>query len=501
MRMDELLYRLANSDIKHDLWLPEGFDPSDGAEITRLVSDSRKAEAGTLFACVRGDHSDGHDFAEKAFSGGTAMLLCERRLDLPVPQIISTEIRRNMGRVASILYGEPSKKMKMIAVTGTNGKTTSVFMTRSILEDSGIKTGLLGTIYYDDGENSAEAEHTTPEGADLQLWLARMAKNGCSACVMETSSHAVEQGRIDGILFDRAGFTNLTVDHLDYHKDMERYYSAKKTLFKDYLADDGIASVNVDDSYGKRLYDELAERALAYGIKNRDSDFFAEIGSVSAEGIAISISAPKPWGSFEARLPMLGEYNVLNALQALSLSKSLGIDKECALEGLQSMKQVPGRLERYLIEGSGACVIDFAHSPDSLEKVLSTLKRVCKGKLIVVFGAGGDRDKTKRPIMGEIAGRVADSMIITSDNPRSEDPYRIISEIEAGAALHTTERKVVCDRKAAIIEGLEMSAPGDILLIAGRGHESHQILKDGPIPFLDRDAVLEWCARKGKEVG
>ena len=500
MKVSELLAKLEKTDLNYKLFLPNKLTSESDPEITQLVSDSRKALPGSIFACVKGDHTDGHDYAEKAFKLGTSALLCERKLDLQVPQIISKDIRRNMGAVASILYDEPIKKLTMIALTGTNGKTTSTFMIKSILEHSGIKTGLLGTIYYDDGDSFTEAEHTTPEGSDLQYWLSRMVKNGCAACVMETSSHAIFQGRIDGVLFDRSGFTNLSVDHLDFHKDMESYFSAKKMLFEKYMRNNWSAAVNIDDSYGLRLFNELGNKAISYGTKDKSSKFFAEIKGTSIEGMDVEILTPDSKIPIAARLPLLGEYNILNALQALSICWSLGVRDKVAIEGLLEMKQVPGRLERYLISGSGTCVIDFAHSPDSLEKVLTTLRSVCKGKLFTVFGAGGDRDKTKRPIMGAIAARLSDDIIITSDNPRSEDPDVIISEIEVGAKEHTTKYKCISDRKSAIFEGLEKIGPEDILLIAGKGPEPYQILKDGPIPFLDKNVMFEWCKENGKEV-
>ena len=500
MKIRELLAKLEKSDLKYRLWLPENRSPENDPEISQLVSDSRKVIPGSIFACVRGDHSDGHDYAEKAFTSGASALLCERKLDLQVPQIISEDIRRNMGIVASVLYDEPVKKLTMIALTGTNGKTTSTFMTKSILDHAGIKTGLLGTIYYDDGDQFVDAEHTTPEGSDLQYWLSRMVNNGCSACVMETSSHAIVQGRIEGVSFDRAGFTNLTVDHLDFHKDMESYFTAKKTLFEKYMRNNWMAAVNSDDSYGRRLISDLGSRAISYGTSEKDSRFFAEVKGTSIEGMDVEISTPDSKIPVASRLPLLGEYNIMNALQALSICWSLGVRDKTAMEGLLLMKQVPGRLERYIISGSGTCVIDFAHSPDSLEKVLMSLRSVCKGKLFVVFGAGGDRDKTKRPIMGEIAARLADSVIITSDNPRSEDPDVIVSEIEEGAKKHSLEYTIIVDRKSAIFEGLSRTGPDDILLIAGKGPEPYQILKDGAIPFLDKNVMLEWCREKGKEV-
>ena len=500
MKLKKLLELLEKSTLNISVDLPASDFDTDGVDLTGLVSDSRKSAPGTIFACVRGDHSDGHNYAAKAVAAGASVLMCEHPMDLPVPQIICDDIRRNMGTVASLLYGSPLSDLTMIAVTGTNGKTTTTFMIKSILENVGIKTGLLGTIYYDDGNEVEYAEHTTPEGSDLQSWLHRMVSNGCSACVMETSSHAIVQGRLEGALYDRAGFTNLTVDHLDYHGDMESYFNAKKTLFDRYMRDNWRAAVNIDDKYGARLFSDLGCRAVSYGINNSEAMFYASVKGTSIEGMDVEIKTPDSDVPETARLPLLGEYNIMNALLAISIASTLGICGSTALAGLMKMKQVPGRLERYMINGSGSCVIDFAHSPDGLEKVLTALRSVCRGKLYVVFGAGGDRDKTKRPLMGEIAARLADSVIITSDNPRSEDPSVITAEIEAGADKHPTEHCVIVDRKSAIFEGLGRIKQDDILLIAGKGPERYQILKDGPIPFLDKDKVFEWCRMNGKEV-
>jgi len=355
-------------------------------EVDNLVSDSRKVTKGSIFACVEGEHSDGHDFAQAALSSGAAALLCEHPLnDIDIPQLICPDVRRNMGRVASLLYDEPVSRLKMIGITGTNGKTTSTFMTKSILENCGIKTGLLGTVWCDDGILKEDAEHTTPEGSDLQAWLRRMVSNGCSTCIMEASSHAISQGRIDGVLYDRAGFTNLTVDHLNYHIDMESYFEVKSSLFKNYIRGDWRAAVNLDDQYGERLYRELGKRCVGYSLMDSRADFCACVKKVSVEGMDVEIKTPDLKNPIERKIPLLGVYNVMNALQALSLSWTLEIECEAALEGLVKMRQVPGRLERYLIEESGTCVIDFAHNPDGLEKILTALRTICEGKLTVVF--------------------------------------------------------------------------------------------------------------------
>jgi len=468
-------------------------------EIENLVSDSRKVVKGSIFACVEGEHSDGHDFAQEVISSGAAALLCERCLDVDIPQLICPDVRRNMGRVASLLYRDPISKLKMIGITGTNGKTTSTFMTKSILENAGIKTGLLGTVWCDDGVIRVDAEHTTPEGSDLQLWLSRMVSNGCSVCVMEASSHAISQGRIDGVLYDRAGFTNLTVDHLNYHKDMESYFEAKEVLFKKYMRGDWTATVNIDDLYGARLYNELDGRTLSYSLLDSSADFYALIKKISVEGMEVEIKTPDSKSPFITKLPLLGVYNVMNALQALSLSWTLGIGRDVAFEGLAKMKQVPGRLERYLIEGGGTCVIDFAHNPDGLEKILTALRSVCDGKLSVVFGASGESDTSKRPMMGEIASRIADNVIISSDNPRSEDPSEIAKEVLLGAKKNSTECDVIIDRKEAVDFGLDKLKNGDILLLAGKGPEPYQILKEGPVTYSDKDAMADWCRKKSKK--
>lgn len=470
------------------------------AEVDNLVSDSRKVTKGSIFACVEGEHSDGHAFAQAALSLGAAALLCERPLNnIDIPQLICTDVRRNMGRVASLLYDEPVSRLKMLVITGTNGKTTSTFMLKSILENTGIKTGLIGTVRCDDGFLKEDAEHTTPEGSDLQAWLHRMVSNGCSACVMEASSHAISQGRIDGVLYDRAGFTNLTVDHLNYHVDMGSYFEVKKNLFKNYMRDGWRAAVNIDDPYGARLYDEIGERCVGYSLVDRRADFYASVKKASVEGMEIEIKTPDPNAPTYVKLPLIGAHNVMNALQALSLSWTLGIGCEAAMEGLVKMKQVPGRLERYLIQASGTCVIDFAHNPDGLEKILTALRSVCEGKLTVVFGASGESDISKRPLMGEIASRLADKVIISSDNPKSEDPAAIAAEIFLGAKKHDTDCNVIIDRNEAVSFGLDNLQSGDILLLAGKGPESYQILKDGPVAYSDKEAMAAWCSKNSRK--
>lgn len=499
LKLKELLSLLNKNALNTKTYLPCHTKSYD-LEIKRLVSDSRKVELGDIFACVTGDHFDGHNFAKSAVESGASALICERQLDINIPQIICDDVRRNMGIIASLLYQTPVEKLLMFGLTGTNGKTTTSFMLKSILEYVGIKTGLLGTIYYDDGRVKVCAEQTTPEASDLQEWLCKMLKNECRACVMEVSSHALVQGRVEGILYDRVGFSNLTVDHLDYHESMESYFLSKKILFDSYTKNEWKGIVNLDDEYGKRIINEFSENIISFGTKESAADFFAVYISASIHGTDVEITTPNKNKAYNVRLPLLGDYNIHNALQALAMAYSIGIDEEKAIAGLLNMEQIPGRLERYIIKGMGSCVIDFAHSPDSLENVLTTLRAVCEGNLHVVFGAGGDRDKTKRPLMGEIATKLADRVIITSDNPRSEDPATIASEVEVGARKHSDNYRVIVDRREAIAEGLRGLSNNDVLLLAGRGHEPFQILKDGAIPFLDRDELFAWCEKHNKEV-
>lgn len=499
MKLKELLGLIDKNSLSTKVYSPCYVHHED-IEIRRIVSDSRNVQEGDMFACVRGENFDGHNFARSAVMCGAKALLCEKQLDLDVPQIICRDIRRNMGKIASLLYGNPTNKLIMVGLTGTNGKTTTTFMLKSILENSGIKTGLLGTVYYDDGEFVTEAEHTTPEGSDLQYWLSRMAANNCSVCIMEASSHAIEQGRIEGVLYDRIGFSNLTEDHLDYHKNMEQYFLAKKKLFDFYVKKDWEAAVNIDDRYGKRLIKEYGKHVFSFGTKEKDADFYAFIEEMSIDGMKIKITTKESNKNISLKLPILGEYNVHNALEALAIASTLNVALHTALDGLAKIEQIPGRIERYKLRNKGACVIDFAHSPDSLEKVLSTLRLVCRGELHIVFGAGGDRDREKRPVMGEIAAKLADKIIITSDNPRSEDPNCIISEIEKGVKKYSKNYVLSVDRKDAIESGLRGLSENDILLVAGRGPERYQIRNDGLVPLLDKDVLFNWCIKNSVEV-
>lgn len=467
-------------------------------EIDFLTADSRKVTDNTIFACVKGDHADGHNFAVKAVEQGAKALVCEHKLDIDVPQIICKDMRRNMGLVAACLYGHPADKLKLIAITGTTGKTTSTFMTKAVLDYAGMKCGLLGSVYYDDGKSQQEAPRTTPEADIIQYKLSEMVKNGCKACVMEASSHSIVQGRLEGCKFDAAGFTNLTQDHLDYHVTMENYFEAKKELFKSYMRGDWKVSAFLDNEYGAEICEWLNDRAISYSMENQTADYYAKMIDVSAKGTETEITAQGK--TMTVKLPVIGRHNILNALQVVSIANILGIETEAAIEALKSMPQVPGRLERYIIDNSAICVIDFAHAPDGLEKLLTALRAVCKGRLIAAFGAGGDRDKTKRPVMGEIGTRLADYTILTTDNPRMEKPDDIIDGLEEGAKRQNNAYERITDRREAIYKGLSMLKEGDIFAIVGKGPETYMEIMGEKLPFLDKQVVFEWCKKEGREI-
>ena len=467
-------------------------------ELDFLTADSRKAKPKTIFACVKGEHADGHVFAQKAVKQGASALVCEHVLNINVPQLICRDVRSNMGIIGANLYDNPADKLKLIAITGTTGKTTSTFMTKAILDYANIKCGLLGTVYYDDGACVEEASRTTPEADMVQYKLAQMVKNGCKACVMETSSHSIVQGRITGCKYDVAGFTNLTQDHLDFHKTMQSYFNAKLQLFDTFMRGAWKVSIFIDDKYGKEVFEKFSEHAVSYSLKDSSADYFAQVLSTSINGTKIKLKIGEKTTVVD--FPIIGSHNILNALQALSIANMLAVDTQTAIEALKQMPQIPGRLERYMIEGRGSCVIDFAHAPDGMEKLLTALRTVCKGKLISLFGAGGDRDKTKRPKMGEIAAKLSDFVILTTDNPRSEEPDDIIDMIEEGVRGHAAEYIRITNRKEAIYKGLSMLHEGDILAVIGKGPETYMEIKGEKIPFLDKAILLKWCEKEGMKI-
>src|SRR5215213_10984707 len=413
-------------------------DPS--VEIRDLAYDSRRVSEGTLFFCFPGEKTDGHDFAAGAVEAGAAGLVVERPLDLDVPQARVEDARAAMAPIAAAFNGDPTSELTVVGITGTNGKTTTAFLVRHLLEAAGTRSGLLGTVQQVVGGQVEEVERTTPEAIDLQRTFDRMLEAGDTACAMEVSSHALVLHRADAIDFTVKVFTNLSQDHLDFHADMEDYFAAKRLLFAGeggaplIELEGGISVLNVDDAYGRRLADELSGgeggECITYSAAGAEADLSARGVSFDAGGSRFVCRGPG--GEFEVQTPLPGDFNVANALAALAVAYALGIELERAAGALADAEQVPGRFES-IDEGQPfAVVVDYAHTPDSLENVLRAARRITSGRVISVFGCGGDRDREKRPLMGRAGAELSDLAVVTSDNPRSEDPAAIIEQIQAG---------------------------------------------------------------------
>jgi UDP-N-acetylmuramoyl-L-alanyl-D-glutamate--2,6-diaminopimelate ligase len=464
-------------------------------EITALAYDSRAAGPGSLFFCVSGLRSDGHDFAAAAVGSGAAALVVERRLGLGVPEVLVESARAAMAPLAARFYGHPDRELSILGVTGTNGKTTTAYLIRALLQATGTQCGLLGTVKSVIGGREREVARTTPEAIDLQADLRAMLDGGDRACAIEVSSHALTLGRTDAIQFAAALFTNITRDHLDFHEDMEDYFQAKRKLFLPATGPPPRLSVlNVADPYGRRLAQEVPG-ALTFAV-GEDADYSARNLRCGLEGCDFTLSWPG--GEREVSLPMPGRFNVANALGALAAVHALGADLGALLTELERGVHVPGRFEP-VDEGQGfAVLVDYAHTPDSLENVLRAAREITQesraGRVICVFGAGGDRDRGKRPLMGEIAARMADRVFVTSDNPRSEDPGAIIGEILEGTA-GTPGVISITDRREAIAQAVACAEACDVLVIAGKGHERGQEFAGGvKLPFDDVTVAREALA-------
>jgi UDP-N-acetylmuramoyl-L-alanyl-D-glutamate--2,6-diaminopimelate ligase len=469
-----------------------------GTEVSDLAYDSRQVGHGSLFFCVRGASSDGHEFAPAAVAAGAAALVSERRLELPVPQVLVEDARAAMPPLAARFFRYPTSELRLAGVTGTNGKTTTAFLTRRALEACGVQCGLLGTVKRIVGGEQEEAVRTTPEAIDLQRTFRRMLAGGDAACAMEISSHALVLGRVDEVQVAAAAFTNLTQDHLDFHADMEDYYAAKRLLFtgaEGRREPPAVSAINVDDPYGRRLLAELEgvpTRLLSFSAGGREADLTAAGVSFDASGTRFALVGDREIG---VELPLPGHFNVENALAALALAAGLGLDLAAAAAALRGAEPVPGRLEPIAEGQPFAVLVDYAHTPDSLDSVLAAARRLTDGRLITVFGCGGDRDRAKRPLMGASAATRSDLAIVTSDNPRSEPPAAILDDILAGIDDRSGVR-VEQDRRAAIALALGEAQDGDLVLIAGKGHEQGQEFESGrKIPFDDRDVAREELRR------
>jgi UDP-N-acetylmuramoyl-L-alanyl-D-glutamate--2,6-diaminopimelate ligase len=458
-------------------------------EISELAYDSRQAGPGTLFFCVPGERVDGHDFAAQVVAAGAAALVVERELEVGVPQVVVGDARAAMAPLAARLQGDPTAELRVVAVTGTNGKTTTAFLIREILEAAAIQSGLLGTVKQVVGGIEEEVVRTTPEAIDLQATFRRMLSAGDRACAMEVSSHALTLHRADAIHFELALFTNLTQDHLDFHADMEDYFQAKRRLFTE--LGPRTAVVNVDDPYGARLAGEI--ECVTFSAEGGEADYSAREVSFDAAGASFTV------GERALRTGLPGHFNVANALGAFAAAIALGVDAATAAAGLAGAARVPGRFEPIDEGQEFAVLVDYAHTPDSIENVLRAARRLTEGRVISVFGAGGDRDRDKRPKMGRAGGELSDLAVLTSDNPRSEKPAAIVAEVAAGAEGQAAQVEIEVDRRAAIALALAQARPGDTVVIAGKGHEQGQEFESGrKIPFDDRAVAREELRRLGE---
>lgn len=460
------------------------FDP----EITNVTDNSSKIRRQGLFVCIKGNNRDGHDFAQKAMDRGAVAVICERDIGIK-NSIIVENSRKAYAEICSAFYSKAHKKLKMIAVTGTNGKTTTSYLIKQILEGSGIKTGLIGTVNVTIGKEKYPADLTTPDPVDLHRYLMLMNIAGCEACVMEVSSQALEQERVFGINFDCAVFTNLSPEHLDYHKSMQNYAKAKSKLFEM----SKISVINADSEYSSLMCENAVGKVYTYGTKD-GADFKAEKTVLSSDGVEYILSDKGRVHHISLR--SMGLFSVYNSLAALSAAKAVGVDLSKAVREISRFEGIAGRMEK--IENSFGIniVIDYAHTPDSLENAAKTLKEVYKGRLITVFGCGGDRDKEKRPLMGKTACENSDFVFITSDNPRTENPDDIIDDILTGISAKNYYR--ITDRKLAIKSAVYSAKPGDTVLVAGKGHEKYQILGTQKIYFNEREIIRKLLEDKAR---
>jgi UDP-N-acetylmuramoyl-L-alanyl-D-glutamate--2,6-diaminopimelate ligase len=455
-------------------------------EVTGVRYDSRRVTAGNLFVAVRGDVFDGHSFIEQAVDKGAIAVVGEQAaLSKRATVIVVPDSREALAQLGSTFFGHPSGKLKMIGVTGTNGKSTTAFLIKHLLERAGQSTGLIGTIQYEIGERRLPASRTTPESLDLQELLSQCVEAGCRNVVIEVSSHALSQGRSNEIEFAVGVFTNLTRDHLDFHRGMKDYFEAKARLFESLRQsprEDRKAVINVDDPYGQQLVGRFGKdlSIITYGMGAR-ADFRASDFKVEMHGTSYRLDAKDK--SYLVRLPLIGRFNIYNSLAALAAVRAAGLDVRTAVQALAKAPQIPGRLEAVPAKRKFQVFVDYAHTDDALLNVVKTCRDLNPNRLILVFGCGGNRDKTKRPLMGAVADQYADYAFITSDNPRKEDPEAIIRDVEAGFK-HRNYEKIV-DRKEAITRAIAMAQPRDIVLIAGKGHEKYQEFSDHIVPFDD----------------
>lgn len=496
MKLRELLETVPNI-------LPSPNHPALDAEVKGLTTNSHACKPGDLFIGMPGTRVDGGEFWSGALASGAVAALVSptaaqknhQKSDACV--IPAADMIQACASVAAAFYGYPTRKMKLIAVTGTNGKTTTTHLIEYLLNNVGVSAALMGTLYTRWHGYQQTATHTTPFAVELQHQLAEAVAAECKMAVMEVSSHALAQGRVLGCKFDVAVFTNLTQDHLDFHRDMEDYFAAKALLFSpDYLQ--GRAVINLEDPYGRRLIEQLPpDRVWSYSVNNSAADLWTSDLNYGQSGVSGILHTPV--GNIAFSSPLVGQYNLANLLAAVGTILLLGLDLPSVVAALPQFEGVPGRMERVQISPDQdiSTIVDYAHTPDSLENLLKAARPFIQGKMICVFGCGGDRDRTKRPKMGQIAENLADEVVVTSDNPRTEDPEKILQDILAGIPA-SVQPRVICDRATAIRTAILNAQPGDGVLIAGKGHEDYQILGTEKIHFDDREQARAALAERIK---
>ncbi len=465
--------------------------------VTGVACDSRKVLPGNIFVAVPGLKLDGVQFAREALAQGALAIVQESAIDPAAPAAVRLKVahaRRAMAQIARVLHGCPDARLKVVGITGTNGKTTTAYLIKHLLDATGCKSGLIGTVVYDDGEREIPAARTTPESVEVYDMLARMTRAGCRACVMEVSSHALDQGRVEGIDFDVAVFTNLTQDHLDYHQTFDAYFAAKSILFEKLGQGDKktTALINLDDSRAKALIARVnpSARVLTFGF-DAGADLRAQVVELGSNATRYKLHFAGV--IHDVRLPLAGRHNISNSLAALGTAIALGMDLENAVAALGDIPAVPGRLERVESPLPVDIFVDYAHTDDALRNVLTTLRETTRGRLITVFGCGGNRDAKKRELMGRVAAQLSDHTVITSDNPRKEEPSAIIAQIAQGFA-GKNNFEIVEDRREALYRALQIAQEGDTVLVAGKGHETYQEFATGVVPFDDREILRDLSA-------
>jgi len=453
------------------------------AEVSFVTDDSRKVCPGSVFVCIEGAHFDGHSAAEEAIAKG-AVCVVVRRNSHAAPQLFVKDTRAAYALLCAAFYGNPARGLTLVGVTGTNGKTTTAYLLKKIFDHAGYKTGLIGTLVNMVGEKEYRAELTTPDPWELQGLFREMADTGCTHCFMEASSQALDQHRLLGLRFKIGIFSNLTLEHMDYHKTFDRYLIAKRKLFGQ--SETGIT--NLDDEYGLRMFEGTNARRVTYSISRDDADYTAKNVELRADCVDYVLVGRGQLGRVHFGVP--AEFSVYNSMAAACAALELGLEWPAVVEAIGTCKGVPGRMEIVPINKDYTVIIDYAVTPDSLEKVLRVLRPTTKGRLIALFGCGGERDTRKRPIMGRIAAELAEVVIVSSDNPRSEDPDAIIAAVLAG--IPRTKAQVIgeADREKAVLLAMKMAKPGDVILLAGKGHEDYQYMAEGKVHFSEREIVL-----------